>query len=356
MSDPLEPAIDIRGVTRTYPGSVALDAVSLALRPGRITCLLGPSGCGKSTLLRLIAGLEPVDAGEIVSGATLLSAPGHIVPPEARGVGLVFQDFALFPHLNVSDNIGFGIGHLDARTRRERTRGLLDQFKLAHRADAWPHTLSGGEQQRVAIARALAREPAALLLDEPFSGLDGDLKAEVREVVLSGLRAARAAILMVTHDPEEAMLLADDLALMSGGRLLQSGPPQHCYRNPVSADAARLLGPANLVPAQVEAGMARTPFGAFAATGADGRADYVIRPEALRLAADGASVTIVDVRFGGAVHHVTVEAEGVTATLHHRGGEIPVAGPAWVAIDPARATRLEGDALAAFRDPVIMAP
>ncbi|WP_129790692.1 ABC transporter ATP-binding protein [Sphingosinicella sp. CPCC 101087] len=336
MTVALPPSVDIRGVTRAYPGTLALDSVSLALRSGRITCLLGPSGCGKSSLLRVVAGLEPVDSGEIEGGGRRLSAPGFTVPPEGRNIGLVFQDLALFPHLTVAQNVAFGLDRLDRPARRARVSELLARFKLAHRADAWPHTLSGGEQQRVAIARALAREPAALLLDEPFSGLDGDLKAEVRQVVLSGLRAARAAILIVTHDPEEAMLVADDLALMSAGRLLQSGSPRDCYLNPSSLAAARLLGPANLVTARVEAGIAHSPFGAVTADMPDGPATMMIRPEGLRLAAQGAAVAVADVHFGGAFHEVTVEAEGVTAILRHTGPHVPATGPAHLVMDPDR--------------------
>jgi iron(III) transport system ATP-binding protein len=315
---------------------VALDSVSLALHPGRITCLLGPSGSGKSTLLRVLAGLEPIDGGTIAVNGKICSNPGATVPPEARGIGLVFQDFALFPHLTVAQNVAFGLDRLDRGARRVRALELLDGFKLAHRADAWPHTLSGGEMQRVAIARALARQPAALLLDEPFSGLDGDLKAEVRALVLTGLRAADAAILIVTHDPEEAMLAADDLALMSAGTILQSGSPQDCYLNPVSIAAARLLGPTNLVPARIEAGRALSPFGWLPVQQADGPAALMIRLEGLRLVAEGAPVNVRAVQFGGAFFEVTVEAEGVTAVLRHNEPVRPEKGHAQVSIVPDR--------------------
>lgn len=326
-------AVRISEVSRHYPGLTALDRVSLDLHAGRIACLLGPSGCGKSSLLRVIAGLEPVDAGEIVAEGRMLSSPGATVPPEARNIGLVFQELALFPHLDVAGNAGFGLDRLSASERRARALTLLDRFKLGHRADAWPHTLSGGEQQRVAIVRALARSPAALLLDEPFSGLDGDLRTEVRRLVLDGLRGADTATLMVTHDPEEAMLAADDLALMHGGRLLQTGSPRDCYLDPVSVEAARLLGPANLIAAEVTDGVARSPFGALPFDAPDGPATLMVRPEGLTLAAEGAPVTIAEVRFGGAFHEVIVEAQGAAATLRHAGGASPTPGPAFVALD-----------------------
>ncbi|WP_296818261.1 ABC transporter ATP-binding protein, partial [Brevundimonas sp.] len=191
--------IEARGLAKSYGGKPAVQAADLTLEAGRITCLLGPSGCGKSTLLRLIAGLETPDAG-------VVTAEGQDItrrPPEARGVGMVFQDYALFPHLRVAANVAFGLNERPANERRSRALALLERVKLAARAEAWPGELSGGEQQRVALVRALAREPRAVLLDEPFSGLDSHLKAEVREATLAALRASNAAVLIVTHDAEE---------------------------------------------------------------------------------------------------------------------------------------------------------
>lgn len=341
VTNPLPLALNVRDVSRSYPGVIALDAVSLALHCGRIACLLGPSGSGKSTLLRVLAGLEPIDAGSIEVNGRVCSRPGATVPPEERDIGLVFQDFALFPHLTVAENVAFGLRRLDRRARRERALELLDSFKLAHRADAWPHTLSGGEMQRVAIARALARKPAALLLDEPFSGLDGDLKAEVRSLVLTGLRHSHAATLIVTHDPEEAMLVADDLALMAAGTVLQSGSPEDCYLNPVSTAAARLLGPANVIPATIEGDTAHSAFGSLPAQGAQGPTVLMVRPEGLRLVPEGAPVTITAVHFGGSFHEVTVEAGGFVAILRHNGLDRPREGRAYVAIQPDRARLLQ---------------
>ncbi|HSJ99557.1 MAG TPA: ABC transporter ATP-binding protein, partial [Myxococcota bacterium] len=220
--------VSVRSVTKRYGATVAVDGATLELNPGRITCLLGPSGCGKSTLLRVIAGLEHADEGEIEAGGRLLLGPRTNVPPEERRIGFVFQDFALFPHLTALDNVMFGLKGEPATEARARASELLERFRLSARASAWPHSVSGGEQQRVAIARALAPRPTALLLDEPFSGLDGDLRSQVIESVLAGLRDTEAAVLVVTHDPEEAMLLGDHIVLMSEGRIVQSGTPEDC--------------------------------------------------------------------------------------------------------------------------------
>jgi iron(III) transport system ATP-binding protein len=302
-----DPVLEVRDVVRAYQGRRAVDAASFALQPGRIACLLGPSGCGKSSLLRLIAGLEPIDAGEIrIRGATVAAA-GTTVAPEHRGVGLVFQDNALFPHLDVSANVGFGLADRPAAERRARVAGLLARFHIAHLAAAWPHRLSGGEQQRVAIARALAREPSLLLLDEPFSGLDGQLRATVREALLADLRAAGASVLVVTHDPEEAMLIADDLILMAAGRILQTGVPADCYARPVSIAAARLLGEIVVLPAMVAGGTARTALGPVAAaTLPDGPAAVAVRPEAISVGAAGTDATVLAVRFAGGTSGVDV--------------------------------------------------
>lgn len=332
----MKPVLTIRGATRRYGRRLAVDGADLTLAPGRITCLLGPSGCGKSTLLRLIAGLEPLDAGEIRAGERRLSGPGTHVPPERRDVGLVFQDYALFPHLRVAENVAFGLEDGPRRERRARALALLERVRLAARADAWPGELSGGEQQRVALARALAREPGAVLLDEPFSGLDGALRAEVREAALAALRAAGAAVLIVTHDAEEAMLMADDLALMSQGRILQCGPPEQGYLAPVSMAAARLLGEANLLPGRVVGGVAETPFGDLPAPGRpEGPVEVMARPEAFRLG-QGVEAEVAAARFLGPAVTLTLAAGGCLA-------EVRTAGPApapgqrvRVSLDPAR--------------------
>lgn len=335
--------IRVEGVSKRYGARLAVVAADLTLTPGRITCLLGPSGCGKSTLLRLIAGLETADGGTIRAGERVLSGPGGQVPPEKRSIGLVFQDYALFPHLRAGENVAFGLKALPRAERKARALAGLERVKLAARADAWPHELSGGEQQRVALARALAREPEAILLDEPFSGLDAHLKGEVRETLLAALRAAGAAVLIVTHDAEEALLMADDLALMSEGRILQTGTPEACYLKPVSMTAARLLGPVNAVAARVVGGRAETAFGVLDAPGlADGAATAMIRPEGLRMDAKGVAADVTEVRFGGAFHEVSLAAGGQTARMVSRGDPPKPGEPVTVSVDPSRAAVFAG--------------
>jgi iron(III) transport system ATP-binding protein len=311
--------ITIEAVHKRYGAREAVAGVDLILEPGRITCLLGPSGCGKSTLLRLIAGLEPLDGGRILAGENLLSGDGAHVPPEARDVGFVFQDYALFPHMTVEDNVGFGLRRATPADRRARVARQLEAARIAHRAKAYPHTLSGGEQQRVALARVLAREPAAILLDEPFSGLDGQLKSQVREELAATLRSAGAAVLLVTHDPEEALLIADSLALMDAGAILQGGNPRDVYLRPVSVAAAHMLGQVNILDGQAADGVALTAFGSIPCDHS-GPVRVAARPEAFVVSDRGRSARVVDVRFTGPAVAVTLQAEGVTALARFHPG------------------------------------
>ncbi|MBA4762152.1 MULTISPECIES: ABC transporter ATP-binding protein [unclassified Sphingomonas] len=333
------PVLDVRTVSRRYGDRPAVTDASFTLTAGGVACLLGPSGCGKSTLLRMIAGLEPVDGGEIHLGGTIASQPGRAIAPEDRGVGLVFQDFALFPHLNVTDNIGFGLRGRPSAARAERVAAMLARFHIEHLAHAWPHTLSGGEQQRVAIARALARDPALVLLDEPFSGLDGQLRAEVRAAVLADLRATGTSVLIVTHDPREAMQVADHLILMSHGQILQTGSPQDCYRAPVSVGAARLLGDALVFPAQIRAGVTQCVIGTFdAGAQADGPAELMVRPDALALREKSPiRAEVIDTRFSGDATDVTVRIAETRFTLSVRGDAPQSGQQVGIAVDPKRA-------------------
>lgn len=328
-------AVEVTAARRLYGGKPAVDGAELTLRRGRLTALLGPSGCGKSTLLRLIAGLEPLDGGEIRIGGVLASGAGVQLPPERRDVGLVFQDYALFPHLTVAGNVAFGLRGSAAEKRAEAL-ALLSRVRLQDRADAYPAALSGGQQQRVALVRALARRPGAVLLDEPFSGLDGQLKAEVRDATLAALRDASAAVLIVTHDAEEAMMVADELALMADGRVLQRGAPRDVYAQPVSLDAAKLLGEIDTFPAEVRAGRAETPFGPLPAPGrADGPALAAARPEAFRLSDEGVPAEVLDSRFAGSTVAVRLQARGAVAAARFHPAQAPAAGDTpRVALDP----------------------
>lgn len=337
------PVLQTRRLTKTYGGRQAVIEADLTLHQGKITCLLGPSGCGKSTLLRMIAGLEFPDSGEIDAQGRRLSWPYGGVPPEHRGIGLVFQDYALFPHMTALQNVAFGLGDLPRAQRRERAEAMLAAVQLEGRGGAWPGALSGGEQQRVALARALARRPDILLLDEPFSGLDAHLKGEVRQSLTEALRAAGASVLVVTHDAREALLMADELVLMHAGRIVQAGPPRACYLDPVSPDAARLLGEVNLLPAQVTAGVAETAFGAVAARDLPpGPAVVMVRPEGLKPAPQGVVAQVSQVRFGGGYHEVQLTVAGVRAHMHV-SGEPPAEGQDLaIEIDPELARAFPG--------------
>jgi iron(III) transport system ATP-binding protein len=321
MTHPLNPAVlTVEAVSRAYGARKAVVEAELTLEAGKITCLLGPSGSGKSTLLRLIAGLEPVDAGVIRAGDEILSRPGHTVAPERRGTGLVFQDYALFPHLTVLDNVCFGLGGLPKAQRRAKAIDALERVGLADRARDWPHALSGGEQQRVALARSLVREPAAILLDEPFSGLDAHLKAGVRDELTAALRAAGAAVLIVTHDAAEALMIADRLVLMDAGRVIQSGEPADCFERPASLAAARLLGEVNALPVTVAGGAVETLWGAAPAPGlADGPARLLLRPQDLTLGGEGLQGIVTAHRFGGRFSEIGVDLDGQDLHLHAPG-------------------------------------
>ena len=282
---PPDDALTLEAVSHGFGAVRALDDVSLAVRAGEVLCLVGPSGCGKTTLLRLAAGLEAIQEGRVHIGAHMVACADLDVAPERRGVGMVFQDYALFPHLTVTENVAFGLHRLALAERRTRTRESLVQFGIAELADAYPHTLSGGEQQRVALARALAPKPHLVLLDEPFSGLDSRLRDRVRDETLHALKASGAATLMVTHDPEEAMFMADRIALMRAGRIEQIGRPVALYFQPATAFAAAFFSDMNRLEGVVRDGRVSTPFGALETRLAEGTpVEVLIRPEALHLA------------------------------------------------------------------------
>ncbi|MFM8801194.1 MAG: ABC transporter ATP-binding protein [Tagaea sp.] len=291
---PALPGLRLQGISHAFGAKKVLDDVSLAVEPGQLVCLLGPSGCGKTTLLRIAAGLEPLQKGSVALDGCAVAEPGYAVPPERRGVGLVFQDYALFPHLDVAGNVAFGLSKLTASARAARVAETLAQVGMQDYARGWPHELSGGQQQRVALARALAPRPRVVLMDEPFSGLDARLRESIRDDTLHVLKKSGAATLMVTHDPEEAMFMADTIVVMREGRVEQAGPPDAVYAKPASAFVARFFGQVNEVDTVVSGGHAVTPFGRVAAPGrAEAtRVKVLIRPEGLRL--DGIPDTAAD--------------------------------------------------------------
>ena len=278
-------ALDLRGIDHRYGDVLALASVDLAVAAGEIVCVVGPSGCGKSTLLRLAAGLEDLQTGSVSIDGRQVASSGPGLPPERRSVGLVFQDYALFPHLSVRDNVAFGLIGLGPEARLRQAMDSLEQVGMARYADMFPHTLSGGQQQRVALARALAPRPNVMLLDEPFSGLDVILRDRVRDETLHILKKSGAATLLVTHDPEEAMFLADRIALLDRGRLVQVGAPVDLYCRPQTPFVARFFGEVNQVRGRVDQARVLTPVGAInAADLPDGTpVDVLIRPEALHL-------------------------------------------------------------------------
>ena len=274
-------------------GQPVLTGVDLDVPAGRTLALLGPSGCGKTTLLRAIAGLEPLQSGRVVVGDRVLDDGTAGIPAERRHVGMVFQDWALFPHMTVGRNVGFGLSRRDRQGDTvARTLALVD---LAGMQDRMPSSLSGGQQQRVAIARALATRPAALLLDEPFSNLDASLRDQVRGEVASLLRDLGITTVLVTHDQEEAFLLGDEVAVMLDGVILQQDTPGALYRAPASAAVAAFLGHANLVPADASGDDATTPVGRVPlAAPASGATVALLRPEHLQVTAASDGGDVVD--------------------------------------------------------------
>ncbi|MEV6865076.1 ABC transporter ATP-binding protein [Streptosporangium subroseum] len=303
-------ALTIRRLSKSFGSLRALTDVDLQVPARSLTAILGPSGCGKTTLLRLVAGFTTPDTGTIALGDLLVSEPHTAVPPRRRRIGYVPQEGALFPHLRVADNITFGLPPA-ARRSRERLTELLDLVELhASTAERYPHELSGGQQQRVALARALAPRPSIVLLDEPFSSLDANLRLSTGRAVAQALHAAGATAVLVTHDQNEALSLADQVAVMSEGRLVQVGSPDTVYATPADPAVARFVGDAVLLPAVITGHTARCALGALTVRGepAQGRAQVLIRPEQIEILDDDTGVPAV-------VSTVTYFGHDATAAL-----------------------------------------
>lgn len=330
------PRLEFVDICRDYDGRRVVDCVSLDVGAGEVTCLLGPSGCGKSTTLRIAAGVEAQSDGAVrIDGEIVSDAECH-APPEARGVGLMFQDFALFPHMTVAQNVAFGLKG-GVKAHRGVVEGLLDRVGLSRFAESFPHELSGGEAQRVALVRALAPKPRILLMDEPFSGLDNRLRDDIRDETLAILKDEGAAVLLVTHEPEEAMRMADKIALMRGGKIVQVGAPYNIYNSPADREAAAFFSDINIIRGRVTGAQVDTPFGAFLAPGhEDGTpVEIVIRPQHLKLDFDrqgkGPLPTEVDgVPARGQIKRVRFMGNEslVEMTMEHDGSELHATVPA----------------------------
>jgi iron(III) transport system ATP-binding protein len=281
---PTPPRLEVDHIRCQFDGRDVVRNVSFAVGAGEILCLLGPSGCGKSTVLRTIAGIERQVGGRILADGTVLSDDTRHLPPEKRGIGLIFQDFALFPHLSVAQNVAFGLSGSRAEVR-ERVNALLERVDLHGYAEKSPHMLSGGEQQRVALARAMAPRPRIMLMDEPFSGLDNRLRDGIRDETLQLLKEDGTAVVLVTHEPEEAMRMADQIALMRGGEIVQVGAPYNVYNAPCDRAAAAFFSDINVVTGTVNGALTTTAFGEFLAPGyADGSVvDIVFRPQHVKI-------------------------------------------------------------------------
>lgn len=315
--------LSFEGVSLAFGGIEAVSEVSFELKPGEIVCLLGPSGCGKTTLLRIAAGVERPHAGRVLLDGREVAGPDTFVPPEKRNVGLMFQDFALFPHLTVIDNVAFGLRALDRVTARNEARNALRRVGLAHYEASYPQVLSGGEQQRCALARAIVPRPTVMLMDEPFSGLDQRLREAVRQETLAILKETRASSMLVTHDPVEAMGMADRILLMRQGRLIQQGPPETLYHQPVDADAARFFCDFNELSGRLVDGAAVSPLGRFpTADGfSSGEALIMIRPQGIRPAPglpEGPLGHVTRARFLGDAIELMVFFEGLEEPVNVR--------------------------------------
>ena len=312
----------IDGLRRRFRGVEVLAGVSLSVRQGEILCLVGPSGCGKSTLLRLIAGVDQPDGGQILLDGDMLCGPAGFVEPEDRAIGFMFQDYALFPHLSVTENIRFGLRRLPRAEAQRLTRAIIDRLGIGHLADRHPHMLSGGEQQRVALARALAPQPRVILMDEPFSNLDRNLRDSIRAETLRLLRETRTTVVMVTHDPEEALSAGDRVALMRAGRVLQSGPAREVYDRPASAYAARFFGPCNCLRGVCAGGHVECALGRFPAPGITegAEAEIHVRPQALSIATHAAPVegTVTEVLLMGEIEQISIAVAASGEVLHLR--------------------------------------
>ncbi|MVV49876.1 ABC transporter ATP-binding protein [Pseudomonas sp. PB120] len=317
-------ALELNSIYKSYGSQQALNNISLSVPSGSRTVIVGPSGSGKTTLLRMIAGFEFPDAGKLSLNGQTLVDDTHEVPAHQRLIGYVPQDGALFPHMTVAANIGFGLAYSGVK-KQERIAELMDSVALeSHMASRWPHELSGGQQQRVALARALAQQPRLMLLDEPFSALDTGLRAAMRKLVARLLADAGVTTILVTHDQSEALSFADQLAVMRQGRLVQSGHPLDLYRYPEDEQTALFLGDAVVMPARIEAGWAHCDLGRIPVNNHrnNASAQIMLRPEQLQLVSTvpgpagppGCRAVVTERDFSGNTCTLTVELQSLASS------------------------------------------
>lgn len=314
--------LTFENISHSYGSEFSLYDINLVIEPGEVVCLLGHSGCGKTTLLRVAAGIEGQKTGRVLINDREMAGERIFVPPEKRGVGLMFQDYALFPHMTLLANVMFGLTNLPSKEAKKEARLALARVGLEHYAEDYPHALSGGEQQRVALARAIAPRPSVLLMDEPFSGLDQRMRTQVRGETIALLRETRATCIIVTHDPEEAMRMADRIVLMRAGRIVQIGSSYDLYNYPADLFAARFFSELNELEFAAKGGSIETPFGQFEISDVpDGESvDICIRFSAVKLNNDsnGLKGRVISNRFLGIVDLVEIAVQGLEKPIFAR--------------------------------------
>lgn len=340
--------ISFENICHSYGPSPSVTDISFQIEEGQVVTLLGPSGCGKTTLLRLAAGFEHPLSGQITQDKGVLSSPSSLIAPENRQMGLVFQSYALFPHMTIGQNIRFGLNEADTKTQ-QRVADLLQEMDLVTMEDKFPHELSGGQQQRVALARALAPSPRLILLDEPYSGLDSRLRERVRDKMLHVLRQTGTAALMVTHDAEEAMFMSDNIIVMRDGQVQQTGRPVNLYCQPNSAFVAEFFGEVNRLEGQVSNGCIETVLGTFDAPDRMQNGDaasIVIRHEALNIEPNGtgddANAFVMEARLLGRASLIHLSIPTGTSELHFHArvpglNSLQTGSPVRVTVDKAQA-------------------
>ena len=347
----MNPVLGLDGVSKSYGRVAAASGLHLDAAPGELLTVIGPSGCGKSTLLRLVAGLDRPDTGTIRIDGAEVAGPRAWVQPERRRVGLVFQDHALFPHLDVTRNVAFGLDQLSRADRRSRVGEVLALARLEHLARRYPHELSGGEQQRVALARALAPRPAVVLLDEPFSSLDETLRAQVRADTIGVIRATGTTALLVTHDQTEALSVGDRVVVMAQGRIEQADTPVAVFERPTTRFVASFMGDAVFLPAHVHDALLTSEIGVVSTVpgwgSCDVDVDVVLRPHevALTPSPDGPGV-VVAVEYHGAfvLHSVRLPSERVVQSWQAHAVRHPIGTRVAVSVVPGvTPTLLVGD-------------